>query len=201
MSGRNISLIALAIAALAIFLAIGLFVFTTTRKTNPSPTPQPLQIQNQPLPIEDSQTAYPTEVTPDWETYSNTKHGYSLKYPPNWATIINVTPQSSQETLANATSLDIFDSSAKKSYPDGVMTISVLTQEPSPPAGWTQTEANINGKAARKSTGEDQGLQVETYLIPRNQGVLQIEVRFAPGDQIQQTFEAMLSTYNDTGSL
>ncbi|MDP3973400.1 MAG: hypothetical protein Q8P92_01070 [Candidatus Daviesbacteria bacterium] len=198
MRGRNISLIALAIAALAIFLAIGLFIFTTTRKTDPSPTPQPLQIQNQGLPTDNTEITYPTEVGPDWEVYANTKYGYSIKYPPNWATIINVTPTSSQETLDNATSLDIFDSAAQKSYPDGVMTISILDVVPNPPSGWSQTEANINGSTARKFVGEDQGLHMETYLIPQNQGVLQIEVRFAPGDQIQETFAAMLQTFQPT---
>jgi hypothetical protein len=197
MSKKNISLIALSIAVLALIGAIGLVTFMAAKKNSPTPVPSDkpsINLGNQ-LPQEGVETVYPTEVSPDWGLYSNSKYGYNLNFPPDWATIINVTPTSSKETLDNATSLDIFDSAAKKSYPDSIATIQYLSAAPQAPSGFSQSEITLNGIKAQKFTGDSDGLHKETYFIPQNQGGIQIEIRYTLEDQIQKTFEAMLGTF------
>src|SRR3990172_9459660 len=145
-----------------IFLTIGLgflFLAKSTPAPQPSPTPPPAIPNPQP-----NQSAYPSSVGTDWEIYSNSKYNYSLKYPAGWATIINATPTSKSETLPDATSLDIFDSAAQKSYPEGVMTIQYLSQTPDFPS-MTKTDVNIAGKNGQKLVGTEQGLTKEIYLI------------------------------------
>lgn len=188
MSQKNLVVIT---TVAVIFLTIGLsflFLGKSTTPPQPSPTPAPTTSNLQP-----DQTAYPSSVGTDWETYSNTKYNYSIKYPAGWATIINVTPASKNETLPDATSLDIFDSAAQKSYPEGVMTIQYLSSSPDFP-NMTKTDVNIGGKNGQKLTGSEQGLTKETYLIPQSSGVVEIDIRYSPGDSIKATFDAMLST-------
>ncbi|OGE44145.1 hypothetical protein A3B45_00950 [Candidatus Daviesbacteria bacterium RIFCSPLOWO2_01_FULL_39_12] len=180
------------IAALAvIFLLIGLgFLFLS--KTTPTPLPSPTP-SSTPSNLQPGQSAYPSSVGSDWETYSNSKYNYSLKYPAGWATIINTTPTSKSETLPDATSLDIFDSAAQKSYPEGVMTIQYFSQMPDFP-DMTKTDVNIGGKNGQKFVGMEQGFTKEIYLITQGQGVIEVDIRYSPGDSIKATFDAMLST-------
>ncbi|MBI2039853.1 hypothetical protein HYT18_02165 [Candidatus Microgenomates bacterium] len=195
---KELILIGLVLVSIVVVSAIGIFL---SRRTNPTPSPTPnsgLTLTNQFLPEVNTQTNYPTEVGPDWETYENTKYGYSIKYPPFWATIINVTPTSGKETLETATSLDIFDSAAQKSYPDGVMTIQYLSTAPSSPASFSRSEITLNGLKVQKFAGTEDNLHIEIYLIPSGDDVIEIEFRYLPEDAIVQTFTAMLQTFQPT---
>ena len=177
-----------------VFVLIGVGIFflagSNNTNTNTTPTPKP---SAQTLPVD--QTSYPQTVASDWELYSNTKYNYSIQYPPGWATIINVTPQSSQENLINATSLDIFDSAAKKSYPDGVMTIQYLSSPPQMPENLVESgDVSLGGKNAKKFAGNEQSFVRESYIISQGEGVIQIDFRYSGGDSIKGTFDAMLSS-------
>jgi|SRR3989344_2794159 len=194
MNSKNLIIILVTIGVSIVLVALGLFFLAKTNNLNStnivnSPVPQP-SVQNLPS----TQVAYPTSVGADWETYSNTKFAYSIKYPAGWATIINTSPGSNQETLANATSLDIFDSAAQKSYPEGVMTIQYLSAQPAPPTTWNKTEVTLAGKTVQKFEGDDNDLHIETYFIPVTSGIIEIDARYLPGESIKQTFDAMLST-------
>ena len=139
----------------------------------------------------------PTQIT-EWETYTNTKYSYSIDYPEGWATIINITGGGKKETLDNADSLDIFDSASQKSYPEAVMTITRREAPSSLPDGWNESESTINGIQVKKIEGDEEGLHKETYILPSDKGVIEIEVRYAVGDPVKQTFDEMLSTFQLT---
>lgn len=161
----------------------------SSQNANSQPT---LQVQ----PPGNTPNAVPTSI--DWVTYANKKYGYAIDYPSGWATIINVTGSKSKETLEEALSLDIFDSASEKGYPDGVMTITWLTSPSSLPTNWNESETTVNGIQVRKFEADEEGLHKETYVIPSDDGVIEIEVRYAPGDPIKQTFDTMLASFSLT---
>ena len=184
----------LIILGLVCLIAIGTVILrgkNSPSNSVPGPTSSFMPQNNQLSP-----TGEPISVGSDWETYANSKYGYSLKYPPGWSTIINITTESSkQETLPTATSLDIFNGAANKGYPDGVMTIQQISTDFTPPSSWKKSDITLNGTKAQKFEGEDKGFYSETYLIPQISGIIKIDVRYSAGDTIQQTFAAMLSTF------
>lgn len=156
----------------------------------PQPTLQPL--------IFDSGPSNPSVAPVQWNTYTNTKYNYAIDYPEGWATIINISGENSKETLADAQSLDIFDSAAQKSYPDSVVTITWQKSASSLSEGWSQSKSTINGAEVQKFETEDGGLHKETYVIPSSDGVIVVEVRYTPQDAVKQIFEKMLSTLKST---
>lgn len=189
MNQKNLILIGIiaAISIITLILAV-VFLTKTGNQVPASPSPQPVGI-----PADPNQTPSPTSVA-DFETYTNTKYGYSIKFPLGWATQIVITPETKTETLDIATGVDIFDSAAQKSYPEGVMTIQYLPSSPTLPGNLAKSEIKLASKSVQKYEGDEKGLHIETYVLPLSSGVLQMDVRYLLGDSIKQTFEAMLST-------
>ena len=120
----------LLIILLAIILGAGLFYtgyIYGQKKAHIPQTPQPTQtpkLTATPSPSSEATTTPTTDSTANWNSYSNTKYGYTVKYPQGWES--NRGPGNlSDEELSTQRDIDFYDSSLPGSDPGTGLNIRV----------------------------------------------------------------------------
>lgn len=157
-------------------------------------TATPTDNSDSTTPEEDSSTPDPTA---DWETYTNTEYGYSIKFPERFTTQLNEADALVREATPTARALYIYEKGEEESYLNRYVDISYYQVKPSyPETDWVTQEVTVNGIKAQKLSPKSPNAKFEVYIIelPSIVGVLEIYVssdnaKKDEATQILSTFE------------
>ncbi|MCL5410349.1 MAG: hypothetical protein M1324_00640 [Patescibacteria group bacterium] len=123
---------------IAIFgAAVILFGAAMTYYVRMAPTTYDYEIQGSTVAKKTTaSTATATDATKDWKTYTNSKYGFSFKYPNDW---------SSPEAVSSAVAGNRLSMVTKNTNKDAAITIEVLNNTYSSISDWVSAKNNIEG--------------------------------------------------------
>ncbi len=166
---------------LAVATAFSVYFFYQVRtmtldKIAPSPMPSPV-------------------TSPDplatWQTYSNTRYNYEIKYPAQFAAN-NIADGSTGAALPESLMVALIDSSTP---PAGSLTFQGFAAKPKYPATLTKSTGVINTHAYEKYSGPNS----DTYLFfDNNKQYIEVLVDYNPKIDAKMTFDQILSTFKFT---
>ena len=154
--------------------------------------------QSNQQPITDEQPIPAVTPTPDptagWSTYTNTAHGYSIKFPSSWRTLLVAAGAGDKEALPNSGHVNLFDTNIKTNDSStgaskGVITIQYFDLFPEQFAN-TPFDDQIGNVEAIKNEN--------VYYVKTNGGILEILVVLPENQKDESVFDQILSTFQFT---